>query len=644
MTAEDPVERRIDLAHEPDFSLGAMAVSPSAGRITLGGVEERLEPRMMQVLVALAKAEGATVSRDELVEACWEGRIVSDDAIARIIAKVRALARGADPPPFTLETIPKIGFRLTAGAAAGKAPSSASASGPAVPAAMRTAWWRRAALVVAVLVVVAAGLFAWISRHPPDRPGPPSLTEVMAFEARSDDPAVRRLAVGAGEALIRVMSAASMEVVPHLGRPAGGSGSGPAVFRITGSVDRIGEAYVADVQFLDRASGLVLLSVRFEQSASDPGGFEENAALNAAGPIQCALEDRRRFRRPMAPTVFALYLNVCDSIARQGGPQRMLAAAHQLADAVPNEPTAHAMLGIAQAHVASGMAPAEPQEAEKLRLAARASAERALRLDPQTPKAYVARALSYPPGTAWAERERDFRKVQEIDPAMGPGRVPLVLLLREMGRLREAKAGADRAAELADPRTAIGMPAFRVFLDAQTGDLDGARAIIEEIRAKHGVKANSVEYTVGLWWEPDLARAREIVARTVQPRDRACAEAHLARVAEGPVSARRGLAPACRQLSTDWRTRMLAREGDLDGAYAEFEANFEALRRNHLFLFYPEMRAFRADPRFMPLARRLGLVDAWAQAGRWPDFCAEPDLPYDCRKVAQASAVSAASP
>jgi hypothetical protein len=38
----------------------------------------------------------------------------------------------------------------------------------------------------------------------------------------------------------------------------------------------------------------------------------------------------------------------------------------------------------------------------------------------------------------------------------------------------------------------------------------------------------------------------------------------------------------------------------------------------------------------MPLAHRMGLVDYWIESGRWPDFCSEPDLPYDCRAAAEA--------
>jgi len=47
--------------------------------------------------------------------------------------------------------------------------------------------------------------------------------------------------------------------------------------------------------------------------------------------------------------------------------------------------------------------------------------------------------------------------------------------------------------------------------------------------------------------------------------------------------------------------------------------------------FRPTLRKFRQDPRFMIVAQRAGLVDYWQKSGEWPDFCFEPDLPYDCK-------------
>ncbi len=46
----------------------------------------------------------------------------------------------------------------------------------------------------------------------------------------------------------------------------------------------------------------------------------------------------------------------------------------------------------------------------------------------------------------------------------------------------------------------------------------------------------------------------------------------------------------------------------------------------------PHMRIVRADPRFMPLAVRLGLADYWLDTDQWPDFCTTDKLPYDCKR------------
>jgi hypothetical protein len=37
----------------------------------------------------------------------------------------------------------------------------------------------------------------------------------------------------------------------------------------------------------------------------------------------------------------------------------------------------------------------------------------------------------------------------------------------------------------------------------------------------------------------------------------------------------------------------------------------------------------------MDLAARLGLAAYWRASGRWPEFCADPGLPYDCKAEAQ---------
>src|SRR5579863_6255446 len=131
MTAEidrSDASSPIDLAGEQDFALGPIRVSPSAREILRGGQQELLEPRVMQVLVALFRADGRVVSRDELIARCWEGRIVGEDAINRAIGRLRRLSEADNEEAFQIETIPRVGYRLRA--ARSPEPQTLAASAP----------------------------------------------------------------------------------------------------------------------------------------------------------------------------------------------------------------------------------------------------------------------------------------------------------------------------------------------------------------------------------------------------------------------------------------------------------------------------------------------------------------------------------
>jgi hypothetical protein len=44
--------------------------------------------------------------------------------------------------------------------------------------------------------------------------------------------------------------------------------------------------------------------------------------------------------------------------------------------------------------------------------------------------------------------------------------------------------------------------------------------------------------------------------------------------------------------------------------------------------------ALRRDPRFMTLANKFGLPQYWRSTGKWPDFCSDANLPYNCQQAA----------
>lgn len=162
---------RVDLAHAPSFRLGRLNVHPAVHQLVRDdGAEEVLQHRVMQVLVALARANGAIVTRDELTMSCWDGRVVGEDAINRILSRLRAVAAGIGAGSFRIETVTRVGYRLLRD---GQAAPEADSTRP-----------NRRALVLGGAALAAAGtaggLFYALRGAPGEAPVPAEVATLWA--------------------------------------------------------------------------------------------------------------------------------------------------------------------------------------------------------------------------------------------------------------------------------------------------------------------------------------------------------------------------------------------------------------------------------------------------------------------------------
>ena len=95
--------------------------------------------------------------------------------------------------------------------------------------------------------------------------------------------------------------------------------------------------------------------------------------------------------------------------------------------------------------------------------------------------------------------------------------------------------------------------------------------------------------------------------------------------------------PRCRRAkrALELAVAALSRLGQTDLAFQAAERPKSQFSRTKLWLLFgPSTAPLRGDPRFMDLAARVGLAEQWRTTDRWPDYCAEPGLPYDCRAEA----------
>ncbi|PHI37308.1 transcriptional regulator CadC [Pseudoalteromonas sp. GCY] len=74
----------------------------------------KLEPLTMELLCYLVKRQGDYVSQKELLDHVWDGRIVSDNAIRRVVKKLRDALGDDVKSPTYIKTVPSKGYLLIA--------------------------------------------------------------------------------------------------------------------------------------------------------------------------------------------------------------------------------------------------------------------------------------------------------------------------------------------------------------------------------------------------------------------------------------------------------------------------------------------------------------------------------------------------
>jgi len=100
MAAQDPV------------SFGEFQLDLAGGTLRRAGVVVPVEPQVLDLIAYLAAHAGEVVSRDDLIEHVWGGRIVSDSAIASRINAARVALGDDGTAQRIIKTIPRRGFRF----------------------------------------------------------------------------------------------------------------------------------------------------------------------------------------------------------------------------------------------------------------------------------------------------------------------------------------------------------------------------------------------------------------------------------------------------------------------------------------------------------------------------------------------------
>lgn len=631
-------DRSIDLARVEDFNLGPLRILPATCTVEWNEMPQVLQRRVMQVLVVLARARGSVVSQGELVESCWRGMSVSEDAIYRCISKLRKLAADYPDAPFSIEAIPGVGYRLTSPGLAEQL-SPTEAGGP------RNARFFGRTLVAALLVLAAVSAAFWLFQSRGSDPRPLRVV-VYPFETLSNADEARTLARRIPSEVVDALGDSQIQTVLVGGRQAGGNESraerAPVGLVVTGILRIDGSSTIVDVRIENGATRAALWSTEFRRDNREASDLPLEVAARVADAANI-IDFARSADPPLTDdSAITPLLKTTEMIrdTREGDWAPMLENARRVVASHPEFAFGHSNLSWAYGEAARHID--DPGRAQAMRDAARREANLALKLDPEDAGAYA--ALSR---LESGYRAKEVVLLHGIKFAKHP-KEPLGALysyegtlLSNVGRLREAlsfqliaqatdKWGAPKAAKVALIYANMGnMPAARTWIAQATQRWPNhssvrdnrltiagfyeepavARTILDEI----GASASHDDAAIALW--------RRFIDAKAAASPRTTASAVTAIMAAGDAGT----------ISREIEVVMLSALGQAKLAIGAANAALD-LRQplEPRFLFIPVTRNIRLEPGFVGLASRMGLIDYWRGTGKRPDFCTDHRAPAEC--------------
>jgi hypothetical protein len=501
----------------------------------------------------------------------------------------------------------------------------------------RTGW-----IVAVVALVIIAGTVVLLRNRPSNEPPRSALSvALLPFKADQSDSDARELAAAAHDSVVHTLSQGAFAVTTIDSAPHGGPA--PADFLISGQVTGTSDSFVATVRMEDTAHHVVVFSHQFEAERAKTDNFPELIGAQVASQLSwtaplIALERRH----PSDPAIVAALLQ--SSTTGQSDDVSTLRdyeTARRLAAKAPTSPLAQNSLAFDTAF-ALGQIPRDERVGAVA--AARQAADRTTEIAPDYGSGYVPWCLLHS-SVRMVECEDRLRAGMRADPddpfanwflsrvlnnvgrnaealqlaSLSLAHDPYMpLKIAEMLRLLEVNGRADQAAQLYRQST-IWWPAneaiawYRLSGMMQLGDFEAMQRFGDEIGG--GAKPSPALHAINRKSLPDMLRA---CAAPTDPDSILCI---LALARSGNLNAAFALADRV------YPSRVGPRPGDDDRIWLDNPDPYPTA-----FLTSPAAAPLRADPRYLGLAQRLGLLAYW-RSGRLPDFCRGPRPEPVCAQI-----------
>lgn len=334
-------------------------LDPSRRELIRDGATINVEPKVFDVLLYLIENRDRLVTKDDLIADVWDGRIVSDSALASAINAARKAIRDSGQDQRLIRTSARKGFRFV-GEVHSQAAKPLHAGSP-----------NAAALSL------------------PDKPS----IAVLPFNNMTRDPAQEYLPDGIVESLTATLSrirsffvVARASAFTYKGRSINVRDVGRELgvaYLVEGSVQHSGSRLRISVQLIETAKGAHLWAERFDGSPDDIFDLQDRIAEQVAGAVQPSIRlaeiERVRRKRPQDLGAYDLTMQAMRHVwlLDRSEADRGLRLLQKALEIDPDYPLALALAGwcYAQRSVYTWTEDISGAIAQALRLADRAAGE-----------------------------------------------------------------------------------------------------------------------------------------------------------------------------------------------------------------------------------------------------------------------------
>ena len=605
-------------ALEKGFTIGGWEVLPGHGVLRRDGHEQKPEPKVFAVLMALARRDGNLVTRDELVSEVWDGRPTSDEPINRCLSLLRHHLDDRHKPHRYIETLQRRGYRLMQPVELHEQPDAVA---PAEPGPSLRLW----KIVAAVMALGFVATIALTMRAPGPEPGVRSLA-VLPIENLSGVAANQYIADGIKNVLARRLSEIPDLEIKNMRRQYDAEPSEIARrldvdSLLTGAVQLQGGRLKVTYLISRGVDNVTIGSGEVNGELDDFFALQQRLAAAVHDELTSSSSPRLITQYTPDSRAYDSYMRGMYALEHRGEDNNLENAIELFRQSISeDEYHGPAYLALATAYALLPRYRNHPV-AESSTLAIE-TVDAGIAVD-----AYIEDAAAAVYGSVyhqqkrWSESESAYRRAVSARVVDSNAFNWYSRMLASVGRLDDALAQALAAAAMDPDNLVINS---RVAI-AYTWLGDSGNAAEYFRRSSDLGSAGTTHllaYALLLSRGGDFAAAREVTesatrlagidARWIEPVFAAFEDSALTPQALTAldIAAERGtLAPAVELVT---RTRF----GDLDGALAVAERLQEPGEIFEMDLLYtPELQPLRDHPGFEPLLDRLGVTAYWRRAG-----------------------------